>query len=61
MIKPEDIMSLDEVCETYQVKRGWVYRQTREKNIPFHKMGKYVRFYRPELERWFQSQRVKCS
>jgi excisionase family DNA binding protein len=59
MIHAEDILTLDQVCKVFQVRKGWVYRQTREKTIPFHRMGKYLRFYRPELEKWFERQKVK--
>jgi excisionase family DNA binding protein len=50
----EDLLTLDELCEFLKVGRAWVYRQTREGNIPFIKLGKYLRFERTKLKRWLQ-------
>jgi excisionase family DNA binding protein len=52
-----DLLTLEQLCEWLQVKTGWVYRQTREKNIPFVKLGKYLRFYRPDIEKWLVNNR----
>lgn len=54
-----NLMTLEELCSDLKVKPQWVYRQTRERAIPFTKIGKYLRFYRPEIERWLAQNSYK--
>lgn len=54
----EDLLTLKEVCDLLKMPKTWIYRQTREGDIPFHKLGKYLRFYKPELEKWFMEKQV---
>jgi len=48
----DDLLTPDELCELFKVKRCWLYRQVRERNIPCVHLGKYLRFSRAEVERW---------
>jgi len=53
-----ELLTLDEVCTWLKVPRSWVYRQTREGTIPFVKLGKYLRFFKPQLEKWLIKNQV---
>ncbi len=63
-----DILTPEQVAQRLQVGVRWVYEQTRNREgmrdpdpLPFRKMGKYLRFYWPEVREWLdrQSKRVK--
>jgi len=54
----ENLLTPQELCELLQVKISWLYRQVRERNIPFTKLGKYLRFYRPAIEKWLIENQV---
>jgi len=57
-LEADNLLTLAEVCSLLKVPKTWIYRQTREGDIPHHKLGKYLRFYRPELEKWFINKQV---
>lgn len=48
----KDLLTPEELCDLLHVKMSWIYRQVREGAIPYCKIGKYLRFYRPEVEKW---------
>lgn len=54
----EDLITPEELCKLLRVKMSWLYRQVRERNIPFTKLGKYLRFYRPDVERWLADHQI---
>ena len=47
-------LTLDELCEWLKVRPVWVYRQTRQGTIPFVKVGKFLRFPKPDIEKWLE-------
>jgi len=53
----EPLMSVQEVALRYRVPITWVYAQVAAKAIPHAKIGKYVRFERDLLDRWFDAKR----
>lgn len=57
-INLDDLLSPEQLCEKLQVKASWIYRQVREESIPYTKVGKYLRFYRPEIEKWLAEHTV---
>jgi len=38
------LLTPEELADRLQVPRSWVYEQSRQGNIPTHRIGKYVRF-----------------
>jgi excisionase family DNA binding protein len=57
-MESNDLLTLEQLCSLLQTPKTWVYRQTREKTIPFIKLGKYLRFYRPDINEWIKKQQV---
>lgn len=60
-MRPEDLLTPEQVAARLQVSKSWVFEQTRNrakvrnKNrapLPFHRIGKYLRFYWPEVSAW---------
>lgn len=46
------LLTADEVADYLQVKRSWVYAQTRANRIPHVRLGRYVRYRQDAVERW---------
>jgi len=38
------LLTPEELAERLNVPRSWVYEQSRQGNIPTHRLGRYVRF-----------------
>ncbi len=48
----EQLLTVDQVAELLQVKRSWVYAETRADRIPHVRLGRYVRYRLDAIERW---------
>lgn len=48
----ERLLNVDEVAELLQVKRSWIYAETRANRIPHVRLGRYVRYRLDAIERW---------
>lgn len=55
----KDLLTPEELCQLLHVKMTWIYRQVREGTIPHFKVGKYLRFFRPDVEKWVAQCQVK--
>lgn len=60
-LEPRHILTPQELAERLKVEVGWVYDQTRQRAItrnadplPCIRMGKLLRFYWPEVEKWLE-------
>lgn len=51
------LLTVDELAERLNVPKGWIYERTSRGEIPFHKIGKYVRFDWNEIRIWLERQR----
>lgn len=45
-------LTIEDVSSLLQVAKSWIYERTRSNQIPFIKLGKYLRFDRIEIENW---------
>ena len=45
-------LSVEEIAEHLGVKRDTIYKWVRTKDIPFHKVGRLVKFQIKEVDRW---------
>jgi hypothetical protein len=61
VLDPNDLLTPEELAVRLKVSKSWVFEQTRERAkvrntnktvLPFHRMGKYLRFYWPEVSAW---------
>jgi len=55
------ILKAEQLGECLKVPVSWVYENTRRRAgrrnddpLPFIRMGKYLRFYWPEVEKWLE-------
>lgn len=56
----ETMMTPEQVAEFFQVPTSWIYKHTKkhaEDKLPHHKLGKYVRFIKEEVEAFVERHR----
>lgn len=49
------LLTIDQLAETLQVPRSWIYEKARTNKIPFIKIGKYLRFSEEAIQEWIRS------
>ena len=71
--KDNELMTVNEVASYLKVKESWVYEKIHNRQIPYHKCGKFPRFrkkyidiwlknpYSPELDNFNLNRGVKCQ
>lgn len=55
----DDLMTVDEAADRMKTKVRFVRRLVAERRIAFHKVGKYVRFRRADVEAFIAAGRVE--
>jgi excisionase family DNA binding protein len=55
----EKYLTISEVCDILQVKRHYIYGLTSRKQIPFVKLGRFLRFDRDKIEQWLKDKTQK--
>jgi hypothetical protein len=61
-LKPEDILTPEQLAERLQVKTSWIFEQTRNRAkvrntrpLPCIRLGKYIRFSWIAVSEWLQN------
>jgi excisionase family DNA binding protein len=52
--EPKTLLTPEELAERLHVPRSWVYEQSRQGNIPTHRLGRYIRFDLAEVKAWLK-------
>ena len=52
----QNLISIKEMAERLSVPISWLYQRTRTGEIPFFKIGKYVRFDVGQVMKWVERQ-----
>jgi excisionase family DNA binding protein len=55
----EKYLTIEELCNILQVKRHYVYALTSRRQIPFLKLGRFLRFERDKIEQWLKDKAQK--
>jgi excisionase family DNA binding protein len=55
----DEILSPREVSRLWKVSRPFPYVLAHRGVLPFHKLGKTIRFKRSDIERFFEESRVE--
>jgi len=42
--KESELLTPEELAEKLKVPKSWVYEQSRQKRLPTHRVGRYIRF-----------------
>jgi len=56
--RASSLLTIDQLCEQFQVPKSWVYARTREKGpgaIPVIRVGKYLRFRLEDVLQWIEA------
>jgi predicted DNA-binding transcriptional regulator AlpA len=56
--KPDEVLSVKQLCEWLGVSPAWVSENKNKLNIPYFKMGG-DKFYRKDIENWIEENKVK--
>ncbi len=59
MDEQKHLSTPEEVAKHFRVPVSWVYRKTRERSIPFLKVGRYCRFELSILEEWARENGIR--
>lgn len=51
----EKLLTADEVAAILQVQTNYIYQLKAQHKIPYHKVGKCLRFLRSEVMEWVKS------
>jgi excisionase family DNA binding protein len=54
----EVVFDVKQLSEYLNVPDTWVYRQTCDHNIPYYKLGRYLRFKKSEIDKWLEEKKV---
>ncbi len=54
--KTQHLLNVDELAERLNVPKGWIYERTSRGDIPFIKVGKYVRFEWGTILDWLKDE-----
>lgn len=53
---PQQLLSVDQLCELWGVKKSWIYDEVEAKRLPVVRLGRQLRFRRSALEEYLDSQ-----
>ena len=59
-LRPEDILTPEELAARLKVRKSWVYEQTRSRNrnpLPRLNMGRYLRFDWSKVVEWLTQEK----
>ena len=58
-VKSENLMGMEELANYLGgVSLDWIYQRTANNEIPFVKVGRLLKFRRPEIDRWLSMRSV---
>lgn len=49
------LMDVDETANYLKVTKAFIYEKTHAKKIPYHKVGKFPRFRKNEIDKWLEN------
>ena len=51
-------LNADEMEIEYSISKSTQAKMRMNRTIPFHKIGKYIRYYRPDIDKMFLAAKV---
>ena len=59
----EPLLTVADVAKLLNVRPGWVYAEVESTDgtLPFNRVGRYIRFERPAIERWLEAARQRVG
>lgn len=56
---PPSLLDIAGLAQQLGVTERFVRRLVEERRVPFHKIGKFVRFHPDDVDEWVRNQRVE--
>ena len=56
--KPEQLISLEELCDFLKVRKSYIYRLTSENKIPYYRISG-LKFKLSEIRIWVEKNKIK--
>ena len=56
--RKKDWLNPDELETGFYISKSTQAKMRMNRTIPFHKVGKYIRYYRPDIDQWLQNAKV---
>jgi excisionase family DNA binding protein len=53
----EEIFDVEGLARYLKVNRSWIYEKTHRNDLPYYKIGRFLRFRKKEIDRWLDSQK----
>jgi excisionase family DNA binding protein len=60
-VEANDLLTPQQLAEFLQVPLSWIVEKTRSRcpnRLPHFRIGRYLRFYKPDVEKWLITTRV---
>ena len=54
-------LSVDEIAEHLGIKKDTVYKWVRRKRMPFHRVGRLLKFQAGEVDKWVRDGKASNS
>ena len=54
----EELIDIHQVAELFAISVSTLRKMCMRKQIPHHKFGRKVLFYKPEIEKWIRSNKA---
>lgn len=54
----EDLIDINEVADLFSLSVSTLRKMCMRKQIPHHKFGRKVLFYKPEIAKWLQANKA---
>jgi len=50
----ENLKTVEQLADYLQVKNQWIYERVKNNEIPFIKVGRFIRFKKEEIDQWIK-------
>ena len=55
------MLTVQDLAARLNVRAGWVYAKVEQRELPYVKVGRYVRFEAAAIDAWLERQRQQAS
>ena len=57
-VQDDEIFTVESLCRYIGVSTNWVYERTSRAEIPFLKVGRFVRFRKSDIDHWMSTHKI---
>ena len=57
-VQKDHILDVEGLAKYLSVDSNWIYKQVSLREIPYFKVGKYLRFKRSEIDKWISKSTI---